>query len=83
LLQKFLTDLSVSSKYIEALDATVEKFMQQGHSQLHKVQRRQKHFHQLWDHLTWLKGQKERSFDGASRYFSHSVVDSYMKGLHT
>lgn len=83
LLQKLLTDLSASSKRIEALDAAVEEFMQQGHSQLDKVQARQKHIHQLWDHLNWLKGQKERSLEGASRYLPRSLVDSYMKGLHT
>jgi spectrin beta len=83
LLQKFLTDLSASSKRVEALDAVVEDFMQQGHSQLDKVQARHKHIHQLWDHLNWLKGQKERSLEGASRYLHHSVVDSYMKVLNT
>jgi spectrin beta len=82
-LQKFLTDLSASSKHIKALDAAAEEFIQQGHSQLDKVQARKKHIHQLWDHLNWLKGQKERSLEGASRYLSHSVVDSYMKVLHT
>jgi spectrin beta len=83
LLQKFLTDLSASSNDVEALDAAVEEFMQQGHSQLDKVQAVQKHIHQLWDHLIWLKGQKELSLDGASRYLSHSVVESYLKVLHT
>jgi spectrin beta len=83
LLQKFLTDLSANSKHIEALDAAVEEFMQQGHSQLDKVQARKQHIHQLWDHLNWIKGQKERSLEGASKYVSLSVVDSYMKGLHT
>jgi spectrin beta len=83
LLQKFLTDLSASSKRIKALDTAVEEFVQQGHSQLDKVQARQKHIHQVWDHLNWLKGQKERSLEGASRYLSHSVMDSYMKVLHT
>jgi len=83
LLQKFLTDLSASSKCVEALVAAVEEFMQQGHSQLDKVQARQKQIHQLWDHLNWLKGQKECTLEGASRYLSHSVVDSYMKVLHT
>jgi len=57
--------------------------MQQGHSQLDKVQARQKHIYQLWDHLNWLKGQKERSLEGASRCVILSVVDSYMKGLYT
>ena len=79
-LQKFLTDLSASSKRIEALDAAVEEFVQQGHSQLDKVQLRQKHIHQLWDHLNWLKGQKERSLEGASRYLSSSYVNYYTKG---
>jgi len=83
LLQKFLTDLSARTKRIEALDATVEHFMQQGHSQLDKMQARQQHIHQLWDNLKWLKGQKEHSLEGASRYVFLSVVDSYMKGLHT
>lgn len=66
--QKFLTDLSASSKRIEALDAAVEEFVRQGHSQLDKVRARQKQIHQLWDHLNWLKAQKERSLEGASRW---------------
>jgi spectrin beta len=82
-LQKFLTDLSASSKRIEALDAAVEEFMQQGHSQLDKVQARQRHIHKQWDHLNWLKGQKERSLEGASRYGFLSVVEYCVKGLHT
>ncbi|XP_075227745.1 spectrin beta chain, non-erythrocytic 5 kst isoform X2 [Lycorma delicatula] len=64
--EKFLTDLSASSKRIEALDKAVEEFVRQGHSQLDKVRARQRHIHQLWDHLNWLKGQKERSLEGAS-----------------
>ncbi|XP_039289552.1 LOW QUALITY PROTEIN: spectrin alpha chain, non-erythrocytic 1-like [Nilaparvata lugens] len=64
--EKFLTDLSASSKRIEALDNAVEEFVRQGHSQMDKVRARQKHIHQLWDHLNWLKGQKERSLEGAS-----------------
>nr|XP_018898887.1 PREDICTED: spectrin beta chain, non-erythrocytic 1 isoform X2 [Bemisia tabaci] len=64
--EKFLTDLSASSKRIEALDTAVETFKKQGHSQLDKVRARQRHIHQLWDHLNWLKGQKEKSLEGAS-----------------
>ncbi|PSN40703.1 hypothetical protein C0J52_13751 [Blattella germanica] len=64
--EKFLTDLSASSKRIEALDAAVDEFERQGHSQLDKVRARQRQIHQLWDHLNWLKGQKERSLEGAS-----------------
>ncbi|XP_063234159.1 spectrin alpha chain, non-erythrocytic 1 isoform X2 [Bacillus rossius redtenbacheri] len=64
--EKFLTDLSASGKRVEALDGAVEEFARQGHSQLDKVRARQRHIHQLWDHLNWLKGQKERSLEGAS-----------------
>lgn len=64
--EKFLTDLSASGKRVEAIDAAVEDFVKQGHSQLDKVKARQKHIHQLWDHLNWLKAQKEKSLEGAS-----------------
>lgn len=64
--EKFLTDLSASSKRIEELDDCVEEFECQGHSQLDKVRARHKQIHQLWDHLNWLKAQKERSLEGAS-----------------
>ncbi|KAF6212345.1 hypothetical protein GE061_012867 [Apolygus lucorum] len=64
--EKFLTDLSASSKRIETLDATVDEFVRQGHSQLDKVRARQQQIHQLWDHLNWLKAQKEKSLEGAS-----------------
>lgn len=66
-MQKFLTDLSASGKRIESLDAAVEEFVRQGHSQLDKVQARQKQIHQMWNHLNWLKAQKEKSLEGASR----------------
>ncbi|XP_076180871.1 spectrin beta chain, non-erythrocytic 5 kst isoform X3 [Ptiloglossa arizonensis] len=64
--EKFLTDLSASGKRVEAIDAAVEEFVRQGHSQLDKVKARQKHIHRLWDHLNWLKAQKEKSLEGAS-----------------
>jgi len=64
--EKFLTDLSASSKRVEALDAAVEDFVRQGHSQLDKVRARQKQIHQMWDHLNYLKGLKEKSLEGAS-----------------
>ncbi|XP_046688428.1 LOW QUALITY PROTEIN: spectrin beta chain-like [Homalodisca vitripennis] len=64
--EKFLTDLSASGKRIEALDSAVEEFVKQGHSQLDKVRARQKQIHQMWNHLNWLKAQKERSLEGAS-----------------
>lgn len=64
--EKFLTDLSASGKRVEAIDAAVDEFVRQGHSQLDKVKARQRHIHQLWDHLNWLKTQKEKSLEGAS-----------------
>ncbi|XP_046434088.1 spectrin beta chain, non-erythrocytic 1 isoform X2 [Neodiprion fabricii] len=64
--EKFLTDLSASGKRVEAIDAAVQDFVNQGHSQLDKVKARQKHIHQLWEHLNWLKAQKEKSLEGAS-----------------
>ncbi|KAL1131759.1 hypothetical protein AAG570_011372 [Ranatra chinensis] len=64
--EKFLTDLSASGKRIEALDAAVEDFVKQGHSKLYKVRARQHQIHQQWDHLNWLKSQKEKSLEGAS-----------------
>ncbi|XP_055694009.1 spectrin alpha chain, non-erythrocytic 1 isoform X2 [Lutzomyia longipalpis] len=64
--EKFLTDLSASSKRIDALDAAVEDFIQQGHSQLDKIKARQKQIHQMWDHLNYLKAQKEKNLAGAS-----------------
>lgn len=64
--EKFLTDLSASSKRIDSIDAAVEEFMRQGHSHLDKVKLRQKQIHQLWDHLNYLKAQKEKSLEGAS-----------------
>ena len=64
--EKFLTDLSASGKRVEAIDIAVEEFINQGHSQLDKVPARQRHIHQLWEHLNWLKAQKEKSLEGAS-----------------
>lgn len=64
--ENFLTDLSASGKRVEEVDKSVEDFVKQGHSQLDKVKARQRHIHQLWDHLNWLKAQKEKSLEGAS-----------------
>lgn len=64
--EKFVTDLSASSKRIEALNDAVEEFVQQGHSQLDKIKARHRQIHQLWDQLNRLKSQKERSLEGAS-----------------
>lgn len=64
--EKFLTDLSASSKRIEAVDSAVEDFIRQGHSQLDKVKQRQRQIHQQWDNLNKLKAQKEKNLEGAS-----------------
>lgn len=64
--EKFLTDLSASSKRIESIDSAVEDFIRQGHSQLDKVKQRQRQIHQQWDDLNNLKAQKEKNLEGAS-----------------
>lgn len=64
--EKFLTDLSASSKRIEAIDSAVDDFVRQGHSQLDKVKQRQRQIHQQWDYLNKVKGQKEKNLEGAS-----------------
>lgn len=64
--EKFLTDLSASSKRVESIDSAVEDFVRQGHSQLDKVKARQRQIHQMWDHLNHLKSQKEKNLEGAS-----------------
>ncbi|BET01245.1 Spectrin [Nesidiocoris tenuis] len=81
--EKFLTDLSASSKRIEELDATVNEFVRQGHSQLDKVRARQQQIHQLWDHLNWLKAQKEKSLEGASSVeLFHRTCDEAKDWMH-
>lgn len=64
--EKFLTDLSASNKRIEALDAAVDDFVNQGHSQLDKVRSRQRQIHKLWENLNRLKAMKEKNLEGAS-----------------
>ncbi|XP_055309165.1 spectrin beta chain, non-erythrocytic 1 isoform X4 [Sitodiplosis mosellana] len=64
--EKFLTDLSASSKRIEAIDFAVEDFIRQGHSQLDKVKQRQRQIYQQWENLNKLKAQKEKNLEGAS-----------------
>lgn len=64
--EKFLTDLSASSKRIDAIDQAVNEFSDQGHSQLDKIKARQRQIHQQWKHLNLLKAQKEKSLEGAS-----------------
>lgn len=64
--EKFLTDLSASSKRTEAIDSAVEDFVRQGHSQLEKVKQRQRQIHQQWDNLNKLKAQREKNLEGAS-----------------
>uniref|UniRef100_A0A1Y9H0U3 Spectrin beta chain n=2 Tax=Anopheles dirus TaxID=7168 RepID=A0A1Y9H0U3_9DIPT len=64
--ETFVNDLSASSKRVEAIDSDVEDFVRQGHSQLDKVKARQRQIHQMWEHLNYLKGQKEKSLEGAS-----------------
>lgn len=67
-LKKFLTDLSASSKRIDSINAAVDEFKRQGHSQMEKIKARQRQINQLWDNLNWLKSQTEKNLEGASRY---------------
>lgn len=64
--EKFLTDLSASSKRIEAIDMAVDDFARQGHTQLDRIHIRQRQIHQQLQHLNHLKAQKEKSLEGAS-----------------
>ncbi|XP_025833247.1 spectrin beta chain, non-erythrocytic 1 [Agrilus planipennis] len=64
--EKFLTDLSANHKRIEVLDAEVQNFEDQNHSQIDKVRARQRQIHSSWDRLNKLKALKERSLEGAS-----------------
>lgn len=64
LFQKFLTDLSASHKRMEALDAELEEFKKQNHSQIDKVKERHKQVHVAWQRINRLKQEKERSLEG-------------------
>ncbi|XP_076029013.1 spectrin beta chain, non-erythrocytic 5 kst isoform X3 [Oratosquilla oratoria] len=64
--EQFLTDLSAANKRIENIDKMVEEFVAAGHSQLDKVEARQRQIHDQWAHLNRVKQQKERSLEGAS-----------------
>jgi spectrin beta len=64
--EKFLTDLSASSKRIETIDSAVDDFTKQGHSQLDKIKIRQRQIHQQWNNLNNIKSQKEKNLEGAS-----------------
>lgn len=63
-----MTDLSASSKRIDSINAAVDEFTRQGHSQMEKIKARQRQINQLWDNLNWLKSQTEKNLEGASRY---------------
>ncbi|XP_050430131.1 spectrin beta chain, non-erythrocytic 5 isoform X2 [Adelges cooleyi] len=63
--EKFLTDLSASNKRVEDIDRGVQEFTKLGHSQLDMITKRQNQIHKLWDHLNWLKAQKEKNLEGA------------------
>uniref|UniRef100_A0A2H8TMG3 Spectrin beta chain, brain 4 n=1 Tax=Melanaphis sacchari TaxID=742174 RepID=A0A2H8TMG3_9HEMI len=63
--EKFLTDLSASNKRIEDIDRAVKDFTKLGHSQLNMITNRQNQIHTMWNHLNWLKAQKEKNLEGA------------------
>lgn len=64
-----MTDLSASNKRIDDIDRAVKDFTKLGHSQLDMITKRQNQIHKMWDHINWLKSQKEKNLEGALRYF--------------
>lgn len=64
--ENFVTDLSASSKRIDAIDSAVNDFTRQGHSHLDQIKARQRKIHQKWDKLNKLKFQNEKNLEGAS-----------------
>lgn len=61
-----MTDLSGSAKRMDALNADVEEFGRQNHSQIDKIKARHRQIVNAWDKLNRLKAQKEKSLEGAS-----------------
>ncbi|CAG9824099.1 unnamed protein product [Phaedon cochleariae] len=64
--EKFVTDLSASTKRMDELDADVKEFERLRHSQIDKVKARHRQVQGAWQRLNRLKAQKERSLAGAS-----------------
>lgn len=64
--QKFVTDLSGSAKRMDGLNADVQEFTRENHSQLDKIKARHRQIVSAWDKLNRLKAQKEKSLEGAS-----------------
>lgn len=52
---------------MEDIDRAVNDFTKLGHSQLDMITKRQNQIHKMWDHINWLKSQKEKSLEGALR----------------
>lgn len=61
-----MTDLSASAKRMDGLNADIDEFNRQNHSQLDKIKARHRQIVNAWDKLNRLKTQKEKSLEGAS-----------------
>ncbi|XP_050313156.1 spectrin beta chain, non-erythrocytic 1 isoform X2 [Anthonomus grandis grandis] len=64
--EKFVTDLSGSTKRMDQLEREVREFERQNHSQIEKVRARLRQIQLAWQKLNRLKTSKEKSLEGAS-----------------
>ncbi|XP_060523506.1 spectrin alpha chain, non-erythrocytic 1 isoform X2 [Cylas formicarius] len=64
--EKFLTDLSASTKRVEELEAEAGEFEAQNHAQIDKIRARLRQIRLGWQKLNRLKASKEKSLEGAS-----------------
>ncbi|KAL1509008.1 hypothetical protein ABEB36_003816 [Hypothenemus hampei] len=64
--EKFVTDLSASTKRMDELEREVKEFERQNHSQIDKVRARFRQIQLAWQKLNRLKASREKSLEGAS-----------------
>ncbi|CAG9768666.1 unnamed protein product [Ceutorhynchus assimilis] len=64
--EKFVTDLSASTKRMDELEREVKEFERQNHSQIDKLRARFRQIQLAWQKLNRLKATKEKSLEGAS-----------------
>ncbi|XP_066150741.1 spectrin beta chain isoform X4 [Euwallacea fornicatus] len=64
--EKFVTDLSASTRRMDDLEREVKEFEKQNHSQIDKVRARFRQIQMAWQKLNRLKALKEKSLEGAS-----------------
>ncbi|XP_048516488.1 spectrin beta chain, non-erythrocytic 1 isoform X6 [Dendroctonus ponderosae] len=64
--EKFVTDLSASTRRMDDLEREVKEFEKQNHSQINSVRARFRQVQVAWQKLNRLKATKEKSLEGAS-----------------